>query len=89
MDHPSDTRHGGMKDRMDAIVGAMYNAFQCKPIEVNYNDTYSLSYLNSNANVAQFTEESSWLFDQDSRSEQIKEIVDQEYKNMMETTKWN
>lgn len=89
VDHPSDTKHGGMKDRMDAIVGAMYNAFECKPREVNYNDTYSLSYLNSDANVAQFTEDSSWLFDQDSRSEQIKEIVDQEYKNMMETTKWN
>jgi hypothetical protein len=67
---------------MDAVVGAMYNAFECKPQEVNYNDTYALSYLNSD-NDAPFTEESSWLFDQDSRSEQIKEIIDQEYKNMM------
>ena len=82
VDHPSDTKHGGMKDRMDAIVGSLYNALECVPQEVNYNDTYALSYLNSD-NDAPFTEESSWLFDQDSRAEQIKEIIDQEYKNMM------
>ena len=83
VDHPSDTKHGGMKDRMDAVVGAMYNAFECKPRQVNFDDTYALSYLNSDANVAQFTEDSAWLFDQDSRAEQIKEIVEQEYKDIM------
>lgn len=83
VDHPSDTKHGGMKDRMDAVVGAMYNAFECKPRQVNFDDTYALSYLNSDANIAQFTEDSAWLFDQDSRAEQIKEIVEQEYKDIM------
>ena len=82
VDHPSDTKHGGMKDRMDAIVGALRNAQQCAPQEVNYNDTYALSYLNSDYNSAPFTEESSWLFEEGSRDMQVKEIMAQELKQI-------
>lgn len=82
VDHPSDTKHGFFKDRLDAIVGSLYNCLECVPREVCYNDTYSLSFYNSESSVP-FTEDSAWLFDQDTRSEQIKEIIDQEYKNMM------
>ena len=82
VDHPSDTAHGGMKDRMDAIVGAMYNAFECKPPEVCYNDTLSLSFYNDENSVP-FTEDSMWLFDTTPRSEQIQEIVEQEYREII------
>lgn len=83
VDHPSDSAHGGCKDRMDAVVGALMNALECKPREVNFNDTYALSYLNSQDNNTPFTEESSWLFDETDRQKQIHDIVDVEYKNMM------
>ncbi len=71
-----------MKDRMDAIVGAMYNAFECKPPEVCYNDTLSLSFYNDENSVP-FTEDSMWLFDTTPRSEQIQEIVEQEYREII------
>lgn len=83
VDHILDTAHGYTKDVCDSVVGSLYNCLECAPKQVNYEDTYSLAYLNSDANIAQFTEESSWLFDQDSSVEQVKEIIDQEYKNMM------
>lgn len=47
VDHPSDTKHGGMKDRMDAVVGALYNAFQTKEITYNPDDILNLSKYNS------------------------------------------
>lgn len=47
VDHPSDTKHGGMKDRMDAVVGALYNAFQTKEIAYNPDDILNLSRYNS------------------------------------------
>lgn len=47
VDHPSDTKHGGMKDRMDAVVGALYNAFQTKEITYNTDDILNLSKYNS------------------------------------------
>ena len=47
VDHPSDTKHGGMKDRMDAVVGALYNAFQTKEIAYNPDDILNLSKYNS------------------------------------------
>lgn len=51
IDHPSDTKHGGMKDRMDAIVGAMYNAFECDKGGVNTEDLYRLSSYNTEDDV--------------------------------------
>ena len=83
VDHILDTAHGYTKDVCDSVVGSLYNCFECAPRQVNFDDTYALSYLNSDANIAQFTEDSAWLFDQDSRAEQIKEIVEQEYKDIM------
>ena len=67
---------------MDAIVGALQNARQCAPQEVNYNDTYALSYLNSDHNSAPFTEESSWLFEEGTRDMQVKELMAQELKQI-------
>ena len=36
-----------MKDRMDAVVGALYNAFQTKEIAYNPDDILNLSKYNS------------------------------------------
>lgn len=47
VDHPSDTKHGGMKDRCDAVVGALYNAFTSKEIIANPSDILNLSLYNS------------------------------------------
>ena len=47
IDHPSDTKHGGMKDRMDACVGALYNAYVSKEISYNPEDILNLSKYNS------------------------------------------
>lgn len=47
VDHPSDTKHGGMKDRMDAIVGALYNAKTTKEAFANPNDILNLAAFNS------------------------------------------
>ena len=54
VDHPSDTKHGGMKDRMDAVVGALYNAKTTSDIQVRPDDilnlaTYNNSYLNADS----------------------------------------
>ena len=47
VDHPSDTKHGGMKDRMDAVVGALYNANISKETLYNPDDILNLSKYNS------------------------------------------
>ena len=49
VDHPSDTKHGGMKDRMDAIVGSLYNAKTTKETFVNPNDILNLASFNSDS----------------------------------------
>lgn len=79
VDHILDTAHGYTKDVCDAVVGSLYNILECSPKEINNDDTLSLAYYNSSGNHARFTEESSWLFEEDSRAEQIKEIMEQEY----------
>lgn len=46
VDHPGTTQTGGMKDRMDAVVGALYNAYECGVTEYNPQDIMSLSMHN-------------------------------------------
>lgn len=46
VDHPSDTKHGGMKDRMDGVVGALYNAYTTKEDMYNPSDVLNLSKYN-------------------------------------------
>lgn len=46
VDHPGTTQTGGMKDRMDAVVGALYNAYECGVTEYNPQDILSLSMHN-------------------------------------------
>ena len=73
---------GFYKDVMDSVVASLFSASKTKDTHVNNDDTLSLSYYNSNGNMAKFTEDSSWLFEEDRRSEQIKEIMEQEYGMM-------
>lgn len=47
VDHPSDTKHGGMKDRMDAVVGALYNAYITQETVFNPDDILNLAKYNS------------------------------------------
>lgn len=47
VDHPSDTKHGGTKDVMDGVVGALYNAYLSKEISYNPDDILNLSKYNS------------------------------------------
>ena len=47
VDHPSDTKHGGMKDRMDAACGALYNAYISKDAIYDPSDVLNLSKFNS------------------------------------------
>ena len=47
VDHPSDTAHGGTKDIMDGVVGALYNAKTTKETFANPNDILNLSQFNS------------------------------------------
>lgn len=49
VDHPSDTKHGGMKDRMDGVVGALYNAYTTKEAIYNPSDILNLSQYNSDS----------------------------------------
>lgn len=46
VDHPGTTQTGGMKDRMDAVVGSLYNAYECGVTEYNPQDILSLSMHN-------------------------------------------
>lgn len=49
VDHPSGgTAHGAMKDRMDAVVGSLYNAYTSKETVYNPSDILNLSSYNSN-----------------------------------------
>ncbi len=83
VDHILDTAHGYTKDVCDSCVGSLYNAFEVAPPQVNFEDTYALSYLNSNQNNVPFTEESSWLFETGSVNDQVKEILNQEMQAML------
>ena len=47
VDHPSDTKHGGMKDRMDAVCGALYNAYITQETAFNPDDILNLAKYNS------------------------------------------
>ena len=47
VDHPGSTKTGGMKDRMDAVVGALYNAYTTKETFANPNDILNLGSYNS------------------------------------------
>ena len=49
IDHPSDTKHGGMKDRCDAVFGALYNAKNTKEAFSNPEDILCLSKYNSDS----------------------------------------
>lgn len=79
VDHILDTAHGYTKDLCDSVVGALYNAFSSQERIVNTDDTMSLAYYNSSSNDVPFNEDSSWLFEEDKRADQIKEIMEQEY----------
>lgn len=79
VDHILDTAHGYTKDLCDSVVGALYNAFSSQEKIVNTDDTMSLAYYNSSSNDVPFNENSSWLFEEDKRADQIKEIMEQEY----------
>ena len=46
VDHPSDTAHGGMKDRMAAVVGALYNAYEIQTPSYNPQDLLTLAMHN-------------------------------------------
>ena len=83
VDHILDTAHGYTKDVCDSCVGSLYNCFEIATPQVNFEDTYALSYLNSSQNNAPFTEESSWLFETGSVNDQVKEILDQEMQAML------
>lgn len=54
VDHPSDTAHGGMKDRCDAVVGALYNAKNTKEVMYNPNDILNLSQFNSDSDLSNY-----------------------------------
>ena len=47
VDHPGSTKTGGMKDRMDAVVGSLYNAYTTKEDMYNPSDILNLSRFNS------------------------------------------
>lgn len=47
VDHPSDTAHGGTKDIMDGVVGALYNAYTTKEVIYNPADILNLVKFNN------------------------------------------
>lgn len=49
VDHPSDTAHGGTKDVMDGVVGALYNAKTSKEAVYDPSDILNLSSYNSDS----------------------------------------
>lgn len=51
VDHPGTTQTGGMKDRMDAVVGALYNAYECGVSECNPEDLLLLTQHNPVTNL--------------------------------------
>ena len=50
VDHPGTTKTNGMKDRCDAVVGALYNAYTTKETFANPNDILNLGIFNSDSN---------------------------------------
>ncbi len=54
VDHPSDTAHGGHKDIMDGVAGALYNAKNTKEIMYNPNDILNLSQFNSDSDLSNY-----------------------------------
>ena len=83
VDHILDTAHGYTKDVCDSVVGSLYNCLEVSAPQVNFEDTYALSYLNSSSNYAPFTEESSWLFESGYVDNRAKEILDLETQAML------
>lgn len=51
VDHPGSTKTGGMKDRMDGVVGALYNAYTTKEDMYNPSDILNLSMFNSDSEI--------------------------------------
>jgi hypothetical protein len=49
VDHPSDTAHGGTKDVMDGVVGALYNAKTSKEAVYDPSDILNLTQYNSDS----------------------------------------
>lgn len=47
IDHPGSTKMNGMKDRMDSVVGALYNAYTTQESMYNSSDILNLSQYNS------------------------------------------
>jgi hypothetical protein len=52
VDHPGSTKTGGMKDRMDGVVGALYNAYTSKEAVFDPSDILNLSKFNSEFDLA-------------------------------------
>lgn len=71
VDHPSDTKHGGMKDRMDGVVGALYNAYLTQETHVNSDDILNLSKYNSDDGIYESRIETSF---EDSEFAGVKKI---------------
>lgn len=49
IDHPLDTKHGGTKDIMDGVVGALYNAKTTKEAVYDPSDILNLAQYNSDS----------------------------------------
>lgn len=54
VDHPSDTAHGGTKDLMDGVVGALYNAKTTQDIIVRPEDILNLGMYNNDNNMQDY-----------------------------------
>ena len=52
VDHPGSTKTGGMKDRMDGVVGALYNAYTSKEAVFDPSDILNLSKFNNEFDLA-------------------------------------
>ena len=80
VDHPSGgTPAGFTKDLCDSVVGSLYNIVETPPKQVNYVDIYNLSQYNSDVYDTPLTEDSSWLFDNDIKRKDIRDMVAQDY----------
>lgn len=54
IDHPGSTQTGNYKDRMDGVVGALYNAYTSKESMYNPNDILNLSSFNSENDLSSY-----------------------------------
>jgi len=52
VDHPGSTKTGGMKDRCDGVVGALYNAYTSKEAVFDPSDILNLSKFNNEFDLA-------------------------------------